>query len=229
MKIKKIIWKYLLPSFIKNTIRLIINKILLIWKTWNLSIDNQSYYNSSINNILKWYIKIDKTVKWNFNINLKWKVEIGEFTNINWPNTCLLWCYDYKIVIWKFCSVAPNVIIISTNNHNYNKLTITPWPLNININDNWWDVVIWNDVWIWSNVVILPGINIWNWAIIWAWSIVIKNVEPYTIVAWNPAKFIKYRFKKDEIEKVNKSEWWNWNIEKIKDNYNLDFIKNYYE
>lgn len=55
--------------------------------------------------------------------------------------------------------------------------------LPINIHDN---------VWIAANVVVLPGVTIGEGAIIGAGSVVTKDVAPGTIVAGNPAKFIKY-------------------------------------
>jgi len=45
----------------------------------------------------------------------------------------------------------------------------------------------------------MPGITIGNGAIIGAMSVVTKDVEPYSIVAGNPAKQIKKRFSTSEI------------------------------
>lgn len=55
------------------------------------------------------------------------------------------------------------------------------------------DVTIGNDVWIGGYVCILPGVTIGDGAILAAGSVVTQDVEPYTIVAGVPAKFIKYR------------------------------------
>jgi len=52
-------------------------------------------------------------------------------------------------------------------------------------------IIIENDVWIGFNVIILKGVNIGRGAVIAAGSVVTKNVEPFTVVAGNPAKFIK--------------------------------------
>lgn len=52
-------------------------------------------------------------------------------------------------------------------------------------------IKIEDKVWIGFDVVILKGVTIGEGAIIGARSVVTKNVEPYTIVAGNPAKFIK--------------------------------------
>ncbi|MEW6989875.1 DapH/DapD/GlmU-related protein [Colwelliaceae bacterium 6441] len=54
-------------------------------------------------------------------------------------------------------------------------------------------VTIENDVWIGANCIILPGVYIGEGAVIAAGSIVTKNVEPFTIVAGNPAKIIRKR------------------------------------
>jgi serine acetyltransferase len=54
---------------------------------------------------------------------------------------------------------------------------------------------------------------------------VTKDVPPYAIVVRNPAKVIKYRFDDITIKKLLTSEWRNRDKEKIKQNYNLEFIQ----
>ncbi len=54
-------------------------------------------------------------------------------------------------------------------------------------------VSIGKDVWIGGNSVIVAGVSIGEGAIIGAGSVVTKDVEPFTIVAGVPAKFIKNR------------------------------------
>lgn len=53
-------------------------------------------------------------------------------------------------------------------------------------------VTIEDDVWIGAGCIILPGINIAEGAVIAAGSVVIRDVEKNTIVAGNPAKFLKF-------------------------------------
>ncbi|HRY82205.1 MAG TPA: acyltransferase [Candidatus Moranbacteria bacterium] len=62
-------------------------------------------------------------------------------------------------------------------------------PKNINLNDK--AVVIKNDVLIGANAIVLKGVTIGEGAVVAAGSVVAKDVEPYTVVAGNPAKFIK--------------------------------------
>lgn len=52
-------------------------------------------------------------------------------------------------------------------------------------------IIIEDYVWISFNVTILKGVKIGEGAIIAAGSVVTKDVEPFTMVAGNPAKFIK--------------------------------------
>lgn len=82
-------------------------------------------------------------------------------------------------------------------------------------------VCIGNDVWIGSNVTILNGITIGDGAIIGAGAVVTKDVEPYSIVVGVPAKVIKYRFKKNEIDFLLDFRWWNKGESWIKENADL--------
>ena len=56
------------------------------------------------------------------------------------------------------------------------------------------EIIIEDDVWIGANAIILSGVHVGQGAVIGAGSIVTKSVDPYSIVAGNPAKRIKMRF-----------------------------------
>lgn len=62
-----------------------------------------------------------------------------------------------------------------------------------NLNEK--EIIIKDDVWIGFNSIILKGVTIGEGAIVGAGSVVTKDVLPYTIVAGNPAKFIKNSLK----------------------------------
>jgi len=75
---------------------------------------------------------------------------------------------------------------------------------------------IGSDVWIGDNVCIVRGVNIGNGAIIGMGSVVTKDVEPYSIVAGNPAKIIRYRFDEEIIDSLEKLMWWTLEIEDLR-------------
>ncbi|MCK8143426.1 CatB-related O-acetyltransferase [Flavobacterium sp. I-SCBP12n] len=146
-----------------------------------------------------------------------------------------------KLIIGKFCMIASDVKFIM-NGANHLSKSISSFPFAI-FGGNWKNAMdgktypnkgnteIGNDVWIGFNTTIMPGIKIGDGAIIASNSTVTKNVEPYSIVGGNPAKEIKKRFNKEQIEKLLKIAWWNWEIEKITENLqnltgeNIDDLK----
>lgn len=62
-------------------------------------------------------------------------------------------------------------------------------PKKIDLNDK--EIIIEDDVLIGVNAVILKGVRIGKGAIVGAGSIVTRDVDPFTVVAGNPARFIK--------------------------------------
>ena len=94
------------------------------------------------------------------------------------------------------------------------------------------DTIVGNDVWIGQNVTIMPGVHIGDGAIIELNSVISKNVEPYTVVAGNPAKVIRKRFDDELIELMLELKWWDKSTEEIKNlipiltDNNIEKIKN---
>ena len=78
------------------------------------------------------------------------------------------------------------------------------------------DIIIENDVWIGAHATIMSGVKISNGAIVGATATVTKDVPPYSIVVGNPAKIVKYRFSKKQIESLLEISWWNWTEDRIK-------------
>ena len=80
---------------------------------------------------------------------------------------------------------------IFTVNHKTDRTDI---PMRLQGSTEVYPLVIGNDVWICDNVIITPSCcQIGEGSILAAGSIVTKNVEPYCVVAGNPAKVIRYR------------------------------------
>lgn len=79
---------------------------------------------------------------------------------------------------------------IYTSNHGMDRLDIPMWKQKSTAPK---PVRIGNDVWIGSRVAILPGVNIGEGSVIGTGSVVTKDVEPFCVVAGNPAKVIRRR------------------------------------
>ena len=130
-----------------------------------------------------------------------------------------------KCIIGSFCSIGKNVVVYLGGNHRTEWVTTYPFG---HINENIFtkfngeghpttkgDVIIGSDVWIGNNVTIMSGVSIGDGAVISNNSHVVKNVEAYSIVGGNPARFIKFRFSPEQIHKLLEIQWWNWHDEKI--------------
>lgn len=128
-----------------------------------------------------------------------WKnVFVGN--NVSFNNNCLFICTLAKIVVGNDTMFGPNVTVI-TGGHTINRVgelmsKITNDDKN---KDEDRDVIFEGDNWIGANTTILRGVTIGRGAVIGACSVVTKNVPPYTIVAGNPAKFIKNRFSDEDL------------------------------
>ncbi len=130
-----------------------------------------------------------------------------------------------KLIIGKFCQIASGVeFVMNGANHQMNAVSTFPFytlegweqiPPTQNDLPLKGDTIIGNDVWIGQNVTILPGVHIGDGAIIGANSVVGSNVDPYTIVAGNPAKPIRKRFDDELINIMEKLKWWDKSIDEI--------------
>jgi len=133
--------------------------------------------------------------------------------------------YGDKLIIGKFCQIAKGVeFVMNGVNHQMNAVSTFPFyifegwkqdiPLLLNMPLKG-DTVVGHDVWIGQNVTILPGVHIGNGAIIGLNSVVGSNVEPYTIVAGNPARSIRKRFDDELIDLLQELQWWDLPIDEI--------------
>jgi acetyltransferase-like isoleucine patch superfamily enzyme len=130
--------------------------------------------------------------------------------------------------VGKFCSIAQNVKI-GAGEHPINLVSTSPvfytnkneFNFSFFTNNSIQErkkTFIANDVLIGANVFIRDGIKIGNGAIIGANSFVNRDVLDYEIVGGVPARHLKFRFEKLNINRLLEDKWWDWEIEKIKKN-----------
>lgn len=125
-----------------------------------------------------------------------------------------------KLIIGKFCQIASGTqFIMGAANHRLCSATTYPFnvmseawaeiaPVHLSQLPHKGDTVIGNDVWFGRNCVVMPGVKIGDGAIVAAHSVVTKDVEPYSVVGGNPARFIKKRFDDELTELLLRFKWW---------------------
>jgi acetyltransferase-like isoleucine patch superfamily enzyme len=150
------------------------------------------------------------------NLKKKEAIKIGAFTHIR--GELLTFAHGGKIEIGDYCYVGENTYIWSgksvrigdrvliahhcnifdndthpfdpvERHRQFKQIITTGQPRQIDLKDE--QVIIEEDVLIAANVTILKGVRIGKGAIVGAGSVVTKDVASYTVVAGNPAKFIR--------------------------------------
>jgi len=170
---------------------------------------------------------------------------VGDYTYISGNDFGSIVSHITNTKIGKYCSIASNIEILSAT-HNYKNVTSYQFyklpqsfcfnPREIKADYIEKETLIGNDVWIGHKVIIMGGVTIGDGAVIGAGAVVTKDVPPYSIVCGMPAKIMKYRFSEDNIKKLLKISWWNFDETTIKNNINLimnenieEFINKFYK
>jgi acetyltransferase-like isoleucine patch superfamily enzyme len=132
------------------------------------------------------------------------------------------WRMPGPLRIGRYCSFA-NTVRSATVNHPIDAITTHPvlYEKKFGVVDH--DIqkdqvlVVEDDVWVGHYAIILPGCkHIGRGAIIGAGAIVTKDVEPYTIVAGNPAKKLRDRFDPQLVAAIEESRWWELDPNKLR-------------
>lgn len=141
----------------------------------------------------------------------KLKIKFGKYLANSFPNNGIR-CYGLRLcgfkigkevyigsnftvaslISWGGCqltiedrvAIGPNVTLVLSSDANNSKLMEVIPPIVGSI-------IIKHDSWIGAGSVILPNVEIGRMSIVGASSMVNKNVDEYTVVAGNPARFLK--------------------------------------
>jgi acetyltransferase-like isoleucine patch superfamily enzyme len=140
----------------------------------------------------------------------KYKIKVGLYS---------YGCFSLKRIpagttIGRYCSFAPTSYIFN-GNHGVEFISTHAFLYNPNLGVVKCEKIkrkqlfVSDDVWIGHNAIILPSVaSIGRGAIIGAGAIVTKDVPPYSVVAGNPARIVKFRFTPEIISKIEDTKWW---------------------
>lgn len=139
-------------------------------------------------------------------------------------------CVMSNVIIGRYCSIASQVYI-GLGTHPSRKFVSTHPLFYLNRPAMGWSIadhdylsefsptVIGNDVWIGLRAAIVDGVTVGDGAIIGAGAVVVKDIPPYTIWGGVPARQIRERFSKEEVEFLTSFKWWEKDENWLRDNY----------
>jgi virginiamycin A acetyltransferase len=62
---------------------------------------------------------------------------------------------------------------------------------------------------------VLPGVTVGHGAVVAAASVVAADVDPYAVVAGNPARVVRRRFDEENVARLLRAAWWAWPVELV--------------
>lgn len=148
---------------------------------------------------------------------IRGSVDIGKYTNLvrdDWVRG--------DVDIGKFCAIAQRTAIQAANVDFKHFAVQQRWQRELvgaDVPPDQEKIKIGSDVWIARDVIVLAGTEIGHGACIGAGSVVTRDVEPYEVVAGVPNEHIKWRFPEEVREELLEKQWWDWEYDKIRENW----------
>jgi len=123
------------------------------------------------------------------------KIEIGDYCYVG-ANT-YIWSgrsihIGHRVLIAHHCNLFDNdthPLDPGERHRQFKQIITIGQPKEVDLEDE--EIIVEDDVLIAANVTILKGVRIGSAAVIGAGSVVTKDVAPYTLVAGNPARFVR--------------------------------------
>jgi len=133
------------------------------------------------------------------------------------------WQEGSTLKIGAYCSISADVHIFLGGQHRTDWVSTFPFPAFVEealgipcYGGTRGDVVIGSDVWLAWGCTILSGVTVGHGAVVAAHAVVSRDVEPYSIVAGNPAKHVRWRFEQEHRDALLRSAWWMWSEAEIR-------------
>ena len=168
------------------------------------------------------------------NLDLPPTVEVGAYTYYDDPDgpdaflRNVLYHFDFigdRLRIGRFCAFGAGTrFLMNGGNHRVSAPSTYPFVI---FGGAWagrfveatfpthGDTTIGNDVWTGWDSMILPGVTVGDGAIVATRAVVTRDVPPYAVVAGNPARVVRMRVEPDDIARLLRIRWWEWDAEKI--------------
>ena len=171
MRLKKIIRRFLVPSFLITIIYLIKYRCKISPKA---EVELSSLLTIGRKTQISSFCKIKAT---------DGPLTIG--SNVSIGTCCFISSDKMGVEIGDYCLISPNVAIVG-NNYKYDKLDV---PICMQEKTSK-GIRIGNNVWIGANTTILDGVTIGHNVIVSPNSVVSRKIPDNTIIQGNPAKVI---------------------------------------
>jgi acetyltransferase-like isoleucine patch superfamily enzyme len=136
--------------------------------------------------------------------------------------TVFQWDSTTKLKIGRYTSFAFGTMALLGGEHRDDWVTQYPfsilWPEGQHIEGHpksRGNIEVGNDVWVGADAMLLSGALVGDGAVVSARTVVSGAVAPYSIVAGNPMRFVRWRFPEAQRVEMLRIKWWDWPKERI--------------